>query len=53
MPATATTPLSSSDPLAERLRNIEAEAAASKRLSQLSVCLVVGIAAVMALLKKK
>lgn len=53
MPVTATTPLSSSDPLAERLRKIEAEVAASKRLSQLGVCLAVGIAAGMTLMKRK
>ena len=44
---------SSSDPAAERLRKIEEEAAASKKLSQVSVALAVGIFGFMVLTRSK
>ena len=44
---------SSSDPVAERLRKIEEEAAASKKLSQFSIALAVGIFGFMVLTKSK
>jgi len=45
--------IESSDPLAERLQKIEEDAAASKRLAQISVTLAVGIVAGLTLMKSK
>ena len=50
---TTTGKTSSSDPLEERLQKIEEDAAASKKLSQLSVALAAGIAGLMLLTKSK
>jgi hypothetical protein len=44
---------SSSDPLAERLKKIEEEAAASKKLAQISVGLAVAVAFAMTVTKSK
>lgn len=53
VPEKAESVVSSDDAIAERLRKIEEDAAASKTLSMISTAVAVGLVAVMALMKSK